>query len=92
MTQLRFARTGPQAMAILVVDAWATEEEFRGRATFQEVDKTQRCLRVDGRHRDPLTGASQEIDLGTESVTNGDGILLDGKRLWVVQNFETSSG
>lgn len=36
----------------------------------------------------PLTGVSQEIDLGTEAVTNGDGILLDGNRLWVVENFD----
>lgn len=36
---------------------------------------------------DPGTGISTEIDLGGESVTNGDGILLDGgRRLWVVQN------
>jgi sugar lactone lactonase YvrE len=38
---------------------------------------------------DPQTGSSTEIDLGGESVPNGDGILLDGRRrLWVVQNQE----
>ncbi len=36
---------------------------------------------------DPSTGESQLIDLGVDSVVRGDGILLDGKRLWVVQNF-----
>ncbi len=35
---------------------------------------------------DPETGESVEIDLGGESVTNGDGILLDGSTLYVVQN------
>jgi sugar lactone lactonase YvrE len=36
---------------------------------------------------DPRSGASEEVDLGGETVTNGDGILLDGRRrLWVVQN------
>jgi sugar lactone lactonase YvrE len=35
---------------------------------------------------DPDTGVTQRIDLGGETVVNGDGILLDGKRLWVIQN------
>jgi sugar lactone lactonase YvrE len=35
---------------------------------------------------DPRSGASKNIDLGGETVTNGDGILLDGKNLWVLQN------
>jgi sugar lactone lactonase YvrE len=34
----------------------------------------------------PATGATTEITLGAESVPNGDGILLDGKTLYVVQN------
>jgi sugar lactone lactonase YvrE len=34
----------------------------------------------------PSTGATSEISLGGESVPNGDGILLDGKTLYVVQN------
>jgi sugar lactone lactonase YvrE len=35
---------------------------------------------------DPQTGAAKLIDLGGESVPNGDGILLRGKTLYVVQN------
>ena len=35
---------------------------------------------------DSGTGASRQIDLGAESVPNGDGILLTGKTLYVVQN------
>jgi len=34
----------------------------------------------------PTSGATTEIALGGESVPNGDGILLDGRRLYVVQN------
>jgi len=36
---------------------------------------------------DPATGDSTTIDLGGASLPNVDGILLDGPRLWVVQNF-----
>ncbi len=36
---------------------------------------------------DPLTGVATQIDLGGDSVPNGDGILLQGKTLYVVQNF-----
>lgn len=35
---------------------------------------------------DPESGEATEIDLGGETVTNGDGILLDGKTLYVVRN------
>jgi sugar lactone lactonase YvrE len=35
---------------------------------------------------DPATGVTRRIDLGSESVPNGDGILLDGLVLYVVQN------
>lgn len=36
---------------------------------------------------DPNTGEAVEIDLGLDSVISGDGILLSGKTLYVVQNF-----
>jgi hypothetical protein len=35
---------------------------------------------------DPDTGATKAIDLGGVALTNGDGILLQGKTLYVVQN------
>ena len=35
---------------------------------------------------DPSTGYATEIDLGGDSVPQGDGILLDGLKLYVVQN------
>lgn len=34
----------------------------------------------------PATGRTTLIDLGAATVTNGDGLLLDGRRLYVVQN------
>jgi sugar lactone lactonase YvrE len=36
---------------------------------------------------DPVTGVATRIDLGTGGVPNGDGILLQGKTLYVVQNM-----
>ena len=35
---------------------------------------------------DPTTGVASEIDLGGETLVNGDGILLDGRTLYVVRN------
>jgi sugar lactone lactonase YvrE len=35
---------------------------------------------------DPESGEATEIDLGGETVANGDGILLDGTTLYVVRN------
>jgi sugar lactone lactonase YvrE len=35
---------------------------------------------------DAVTGRAQEVDLGGVSLTNGDGLLLEGRRLYVVQN------
>lgn len=35
---------------------------------------------------DPDSGLASRIDLGGETVTNGDGILLDGRTLYVVRN------
>lgn len=36
----------------------------------------------------PSSGRTHEIDLGKARVTNGDGLLLDGGRLYVVQNSQ----
>jgi sugar lactone lactonase YvrE len=35
---------------------------------------------------DPATGVTNQIDLGGETVINGDGLLFDGGFLYVVQN------
>ncbi len=37
-------------------------------------------------HVDPATGVTTAVDLGGELVPNGDGLLLDGRTLYVVQN------
>jgi len=34
----------------------------------------------------PATGVTKKIDLGTETVVNGDGLLLEAQTLFVVQN------
>lgn len=36
---------------------------------------------------DPATGDARLVDLGADDVASGDGILLDGTTLYVVQNF-----
>lgn len=36
---------------------------------------------------DPLTGNALEIDLGGGAVPSGDGLVLEGQTLYVVQNF-----
>jgi hypothetical protein len=36
---------------------------------------------------EPSSGVTTEIDLGGDNVESGDGILLDGRNLYVVQNF-----
>ncbi len=35
---------------------------------------------------DPATGLADQVDLGGATLPNGDGLLLDGKTLYVVQN------
>jgi len=35
---------------------------------------------------DPATGVTRKIDLGAETVVNGDGLLLEGRTLFAVQN------
>jgi hypothetical protein len=37
---------------------------------------------------DPCTGAATQLDLGGASLTNGDGLLLQGRTLYVVRNFD----
>jgi outer membrane protein assembly factor BamB len=54
-----------------------------GRALILVQSNTGELFRVN-----PDTGRATEIDLGGETVVNGDGILLDGRRLWVLQNFD----
>ena len=41
---------------------------------------------------DPDTGEASDIDLGGDAVPSGDGLVLDGKTLYVVQNFPSQVG
>lgn len=41
---------------------------------------------------DPATGDATEIDLGGATVPNGDGLVLQGRTLYVVQNFLNQIG
>jgi len=41
---------------------------------------------------DPATGEAAEVDLGGDSMLFGDGLVLIGKRLYAVQNFENRIG
>lgn len=52
-----------------------------GRALLVMKSNTAQLIRVN-----PRTGAAAVVDLGGESLTNGDGILLRGRTLYVVQN------
>ncbi|MEU4197034.1 superoxide dismutase [Kribbella sp. NPDC026611] len=58
-----------------------------GRALIMVQSSTGFLLRVD-----PRTGVVQKIDLGGELMTNGDGLLLVGTRLYVVQNQSNQIG
>jgi sugar lactone lactonase YvrE len=52
-----------------------------GRALLIVQTATGLLLRVD-----PKTGVARTVDLGGELLTNGDGLLLDGRTLFAVQN------
>jgi len=52
-----------------------------GKTLIAVQSNTGRLFRID-----PATGVTRLISLGGESVPNGDGILLTGKTLYVVQN------
>ncbi|HEV7961713.1 MAG TPA: superoxide dismutase [Actinoplanes sp.] len=56
-----------------------------GRALLVVQSNTGRLFRVD-----PATGVTRVVDLGGEPLTNGDGLLLDGRTLYVVQNRQNT--
>ncbi|WP_269750581.1 SMP-30/gluconolactonase/LRE family protein [Herbidospora daliensis] len=53
-----------------------------GKALLLVQSNTGKLFRVDKK-----TGVTKQVDLGTELLTNGDGLLLEGRQLVVVQNF-----
>jgi hypothetical protein len=52
-----------------------------GRALVVGQSNTGKLFRVD-----PATGAAKEVDLAGESVPSNDGLLREGRQLYVVQN------
>ncbi|GIH22559.1 hypothetical protein Aph01nite_08690 [Acrocarpospora phusangensis] len=52
-----------------------------GRSLLVIQSNTGKLFRVN-----PRTGATTLVDIGTESLANGDGLLLEGRTLYVVQN------
>jgi sugar lactone lactonase YvrE len=54
-----------------------------GKALIAVQTNTGKLFRID-----PSTGATRLVDLGGATLTNGDGLLLQGKLLYVVQNFD----
>jgi sugar lactone lactonase YvrE len=52
-----------------------------GRVLLSVQTSTGKLFRIN-----PRTGATREVDLGGASLTNGDGLLLAGRVLFVVQN------
>lgn len=83
-------RLGASAQSIPLTGAIQYESGFNtngidatanGRRLVIVQSNTGKLFRVD-----PSTGVTVEIGLGGQSVPNGDGILLDGRRLYVAQN------
>jgi len=53
-----------------------------GKTLLSVQTSTGRLFRID-----PNSGVTRAVDLGGATLTNGDGLLLQGKTLYVVQNF-----
>jgi hypothetical protein len=83
-------RLGASAQTIPLTGAFQLQSGFNangidatpnGRWLIIVQSNTGKLFRVN-----PTTGVTTEITLGGEAVPNGDGILLDGRTLYVVQN------
>ncbi|MFD9738156.1 SMP-30/gluconolactonase/LRE family protein [Umezawaea sp. NPDC059074] len=73
--------TGDFVLTPGVNNANGIAETPDGRALLIVQSNTGKLFRVD-----PSTGATKEVDLGGELLTNGDGLLVVGRSLYVVQN------
>jgi hypothetical protein len=76
---LNFGGTPVQYGEGINLNGIVTTEEGRYLITVQS--NTGRLYRIDTASKEV-----EEIDLGTETLTNGDGLLLDGQTLYVVRN------
>ncbi|GLW12966.1 hypothetical protein Misp01_80940 [Microtetraspora sp. NBRC 13810] len=63
------------------INANGIAETPDGRALLVVQSSTGGLFRVD-----PATGVTKRVNLGGETLVNGDGLLLDGRLLYVVQN------
>jgi sugar lactone lactonase YvrE len=70
---LAYQQPGPNANGIVAAKG--------GRVLVLVQSNTGKLFRVD-----PRTGVTREIDLGGVALTNGDGLLLHGRTLFVVRN------
>ena len=75
------ALTGDIVVDPLVNNANGISRTPDGRALIIVQSNTGMLFRVD-----PATGVTTTVDLGGESVPNGDGLLQEGRTLYVVQN------
>jgi sugar lactone lactonase YvrE len=70
-----------------VFNANGIEATSNGKSLIVVNSAAQAVYRVD-----PATGVATQIDLGGETVPNGDGLVLQGKTLYVVQNQSNQIG
>jgi sugar lactone lactonase YvrE len=73
--------TGDFVLTPGVNNANGIAETPDGKALLIVQSNTGKLFRVD-----PATGATKQVDLGGQVLTNGDGLLLEGRSLYVVQN------
>ncbi|ALG14815.1 hypothetical protein [Kibdelosporangium phytohabitans] len=73
--------TGDFVLTPGVNNANGIAETPDGRALLIVQSNTGKLFRVD-----PATGVTKEVGLGGEVLTNGDGLLVEGTTLYVVQN------
>jgi sugar lactone lactonase YvrE len=73
--------TGDFLLTPGAINANGIAETPDGRALLIVQTNTGTLFRVD-----PATGVTKQVDLGGEVLTGGDGILVEGNRLYVVQN------
>jgi sugar lactone lactonase YvrE len=73
--------TGDFVQAPGVINANGIVETPDGKALLVVQSNTGKLFRVD-----PATGVTKQVDLGGQLLTNGDGMLLEGRSLYVVQN------
>lgn len=88
----RVSRDGrrPRVTTLPLTGDWVQQPGFNangiaatpdGRALLVVQTVTETLFRVD-----PRTGVARKVDLGGYALTNGDGLLVRGRKLYVVQN------